>query len=384
MSILDQVRKTEFEESIAGFNPVATLNMLFSKLNEKERDVIKSRYGLDKIKKETLEQIGVRYGITRERVRQIEKLSIKKLKELRELKEGIKNAENVVEKLLERYGGIMEEEFFLEHILSYLDAHEDSDKSLLFLVEHIFSDNIQNEYNDGDFERIWRIGDTDISFLKQVIAELVNIIEEHGKPIKLEKLLHKFKNGDFYIKNKDRLLSIINYMDIAEEDVDKILESYLRACKIVKQDLFGKWGMKTWGTVEPKRINDKIYLVLKKAGKPLHFTEIANMINEVGFDEKVAYPATVHNELILDNKYVLVGRGIYALREWGYESGTVSQVVENILKTEGPLEKKDIYKKVLDQRNVKESTIYLSLMNNKKIIRNKDGKFELLNDDSAL
>ena len=152
---------------------------------------------------------------------------------------------------------------------------------------------------------------------------------------------------------------------------------------MVKQDLFDNWGLVSWGTVHPKKINDKIYLVLKKAGKPLHFTEIATLINETKFDEKIAYPATVHNELILDDKYVLVGRGMYALKEWGYKPGTVASVVEDLLKENGAMTKEEIIEKVLEKRNVKESTIYLSLMNNDKFVKGKNGRYELVEEDPS-
>lgn len=377
MSILDQVRKNNLQRSIDRFNPVETLNVLFSRLSEKERDIIKRRFGLDIHQKQTLEEIGKHYGITRERVRQIENLSIKKLKELQELRDEIKEAEGVVVKLLDQYGGVMEERFFLENLLSYLETHPGSEPSLLFLAEHIFSDNINKIKQDKEWNHLWKSGSAEIDFLKSVVDELVKLIEKHNEPVNLQELLAEFKNSEFYQKNKDKFVSIANFLDVTAEDIDKILESYLRTSRKVKKDLFDRWGLISWGTVQPKKINDKIYLVLKKAEKPLHFKEIARLINETKFDEKVAYPATVHNELILDEKYVLVGRGIYALKEWGYKPGTVAEVIESLLKEFGPMAKEEIMNKVLAQRQVKKSTIYLSLMNNKRFARSKDGKYEL-------
>jgi len=382
MSILDQVRKNQFQENVSKFNPVETLNFLFSHLNDKERDIIKRRFGLHEDAKDgqTLEEIGQKYGITRERVRQIENLSLKKLKELREMRSEIKEAEGVVTQLLEQYGGIMEETFFLESILNYLETHDQSDASLLFLAEHIFSDNVTKVKSNKEYNHLWRTGSSDVNLLKDIIAEIVKIIEVKAVPIDLAELLNEFKKTDFFQKNKERVLSVANMLDISEEDTDKILESYLRASRRIKQDVFDRWGLVSWGTVSPKKINDKIYLVLKKSGKPMHFTEITKQINEAKFDDKIAYPATVHNELILDEKYVLVGRGIYALKEWGYNPGTVSDVVENLIKENGPLTKEQIIEKVLEKRQVKKSTIYLSLMNNPRIKKVEDGKYHLVLD----
>ena len=125
-------------------------------------------------------------------------------------------------------------------------------------------------------------------------------------------------------------------------------------------------------------MSDKAYLVLRKTGKPLHFTEITDLINQTQFDKKMAYPATIHNELILDDRYVLVGRGIYGLQEWGYKTGTVIDVIIDILKSsDQPLSKEEIVKKVLEQRIVRKSTIYLALTNKEKIKKLPDGKYTL-------
>ena len=375
MSILDQVRKTQFQEKIAGFNPLDTINILLSRLSEKERDVVKRRFGLDSDAKQTLEEIGQHYGITRERVRQIENLSIKKLKELQELKEEILTAERVTAQLLEQYGGAMEEEFFLENVLNYLDTASGSENALLFLADHIFSDNINRVKQDKHFNHLWRLGSVDTDTLKDMISAMVTLIEGHGKPIKLSDLLQNFKGSEYYLANKDKFLSATTFMEATEEDLDKVLESYLRASRKIKSNLFDEWGLISWGTVLPKKINDKIYIVLKKAGQPLHFVDIAKAINETKFDEKIAYPPTVHNELILDEKYVLVGRGIYALREWGYEPGNVADVIRQYLQENGAKTKDEIIDYVLSKRNVKKSTVYLSLMNNDNIQKNDNGKY---------
>ncbi len=385
MAILDQVRKNKFKESIASFNPVETLNELLLNLNEKERDIIRKRYGLETDKKHTLEEIGQSYGITRERVRQIENLTIKKLQELRELKSEIKDTESLVAQLLEQYGGVMEESFFLENVLNYINAHPESKNAMLFLAEYIFSENIGKVRQDREFNNLWKISTADVNLLKEVISNMVAIIENNGKPIKMEDLLAQFKETEYFNSNKDKVLSAVSFLEATEEDVNKILESYLRASRKIKQDLFNDWGLVSWGIVQPRKINDKIYVTLKKAGDPLHFTEITRLINENGFDDgKMAYPPTVHNELILDDKYVLIGRGIYALKEWGYKPGNVADVVEEILGENGPLTKDQIIEKVLDKRQVKRSTIYLSLMNNPKIIKVKGDRYTLKTEDAPV
>ena len=84
-------------------------------------------------------------------------------------------------------------------------------------------------------------------------------------------------------------------------------------------------------------------------------------IREAAFDHKNVTVQAVHNELIRYPQFVLVGRGLYALKEWGYEPGTVADVIERILTEKGPLSKREIIAEVAKQRTVKVGTISLNL-----------------------
>jgi hypothetical protein len=85
--------------------------------------------------------------------------------------------------------------------------------------------------------------------------------------------------------------------------------------------------------------------------------------------------ATTHNELIKDSRFVLVGRGLYALSEWGYMSGVVKDVIKNIIENDGPLTRDKIVEKVLKERYVKENTILVNLQNPKYFRRDKEGRY---------
>lgn len=128
-------------------------------------------------------------------------------------------------------------------------------------------------------------------------------------------------------------------------------------------------GLMTWRHINPKSIRDKAYIVLKREGKPLHFVEIANKITESAFDRKVVTTQAVHNELIRDEHFVLVGRGLYGLKEWGYKKGTVAEVIEDLLRKKSPLTKQEIIAGVLKQRHVKKGTISLNLQKNEQFVR---------------
>jgi len=161
---------------------------------------------------------------------------------------------------------------------------------------------------------------------------------------------------------------------IAKGEEERFISSTLEISKKIQKNSEDLFGLRDWPEINPRGARDKAYLVFKKAKIPLHFTKVAEFIEG-------ALPQTVHNELIRDERFVLVGRGIYALREWGYEPGQVKDVILKILKDERkPLAKEEILEKTLKQRLVKENTIFLNLSNTKYFLRDSQGKYIVKED----
>jgi DNA-directed RNA polymerase delta subunit len=153
--------------------------------------------------------------------------------------------------------------------------------------------------------------------------------------------------------------------------------SYLGVLVKVKRNKFGKWGFASWPEISPKGTREKIYIVLKETRKPLHFTRIAELIDVHKLGSKKAHPQTVHNELIKDDRFVLIGRGIYALSEWGYFEGTIKDVLKDILeKSRTPLDKEEILSEVLKVRKVKKNTVLINL-NNEHMFERRDNRYTL-------
>jgi thioredoxin reductase len=112
---------------------------------------------------------------------------------------------------------------------------------------------------------------------------------------------------------------------------------------------------------------------MRRNGSPMHFKEVADSISKT-FNKKVHY-ATCHNELIKDPRFVLVGRGMYALSEWGYKAGIAREVIRDILKRDGPLSKEEVVKRVNKERYFKTNTILVNLVNQKYFKKNKSGLY---------
>ncbi len=366
-SILDKVIATEQEHELADFNPVEIVGKLFSELSSREQEILRRRFGLHGKGFETLEQIGKNYNITRERVRQIENGAIKNIRSLNYFSDTVKPVEVVVITALEKHGGIMAEDHMLEYLLQSEVNDEVFCKHLIFLLEKLTANRILRESRKG-FKNTWRLEFIDWDKVEETIQEMINILEKESKPMSQEELLEKFKVTDIFNKHRE-------HFNFNSETAEPIY-AHLRATEKIKPNPFDEYGLSHWNTITPKRMGDKIYLVMKKHGKPLHFREIAEYINKSGFDSKQAYAPTVHNELILDDRYVLVGRGIYALTEWGYTPGVVGDVIYEILKKQGePMTRDEIVDEVLKQRMVKKGTVYLALSNGDKFKKVEQGKY---------
>ena len=164
--------------------------------------------------------------------------------------------------------------------------------------------------------------------------------------------------------------------DVSEEyKREEILRRWLSLSKKIGKNPLGEWGVSDSPNVNARGVRDYAFLVLRKHGSPMHFTEVAKAISS-HFDKR-AHVATTHNELIKDKRFVLVGRGLYALSEWGYSTGVVRDVIAEILKKNGALTREDIVEKVMRERYVKPNTILVNLQNPKYFKKTKEGKYTL-------
>jgi len=341
-NFLEKIIKEEKSEELARLDAISIVDSLFAELLDREKDILSRRFGLKGAQGETLEKIGSLHKLTRERVRQIEAASIKKIKKLENLENYISTLKQTVEKLMSEHGGLIRRDYLLD-ILTVIALELNQNKTVNdqdyetsrqtyrnnfdFLLSKLINDNLEFLNNNDKFTPSLKMKDSEVSYLEELADSLLEKVDTLKKTMTTEELLDLLKKLEVYNKYQDKFSSAGEniapifksqlFPDKAELiNSNKVLYSLMQALKNLEQNKYGEWGIANWGEIKPKTVNDKIYLVLKHEGKPLHFTEIANRINEVKFDKKTANAATVHNELILDNRYVLVSRGTYGLREW--------------------------------------------------------------------
>ncbi|MBT3834869.1 hypothetical protein HOF56_01330 [Candidatus Peribacteria bacterium] len=325
------------------FNLQDMISDLFLVLTEKEQEVIKRRFSITGSSRQTLEKIGKHFNVTRERIRQIESIALNKLRRTVGTTK-LDDINQMAKGILRANGGLMLEESLIASILKRMENPTPTDASVLKLSLSI----------DGELSHIGRTGSLKPSWRFNSLAQKdINVITNGAV-----KILKRREE----CMNETELVSAIQNLELFGEKKpsDELIASALTVDSRLKNVEAG-WGITDWRFVRPRSIRDKVEIILKKEGRPLHFVEIANRIREANFDHKNVTVQAVHNELIRYPQFVLVGRGLYGLSEWGFEPGTVADVIEKILDEKGPLTKKEIIAEVAKQRKVKVGTISLNL-----------------------
>jgi len=348
-------------------NPVNIVNEILEVIaNNRTKDVIVRRFGLSNGQKETLEAIGRDHSVTRERVRQIEDNGLTSLRQSAVLAKLQPIFDMLTNHLVEH--GELKKESRLYDDLNYIcfpvkeietlqKEKKISDlarcQAAFYLILTLGPD-FERIAEDDNFYPVWTTNKNSLKLAKKTVDSLIK----------------SFNTKKQALKDRD-LFAVAKAL--YPELSDKAIYSYIDASKQIEQNHLGYFGLANWPEISPRGVKDKSYIILKNSGKPLHFSEVTKLINQSLPSSKQAYVQTVHNELIKDPRFVLVGRGLYALAEWGYEPGTVAQTISQILKKEGPLDRERIIEKVKQKRFVKDNTVLINLQNKKLFTKDEQG-----------
>lgn len=320
---------------------------------EREREIISRRYGLFD-RKETLEQIGELLGITRERVRQLEKSVMSRLRADADKGDvpGLSEVESAILDILKE-GGHVARITTLANKLTGTESTKIDQSRVAFLAELSPKLSVIHE-NDNHHLSVAVSEVHDEKSVQSEVKKIVDAIRKLGEPHPIEKVSKEINHQD--PKHVEALSSTSKHL----------------------ATLNGLWGHIKWPLVNPKNIRDKIYVILQQRGQHMHFNEIAKEIKESDFKRKDVTTQAIHNELIKDPRFVLIGRGIYALKEWGYKKGTVADIIAQVLKeADQPLHRDEIVKRVLKSRYVKETTILLNLQGKPQFKRTAKATYAL-------
>ena len=337
------------------FKPKQVTKRLLTALPDRAREVVVSRYGLgEDTEPKTLEAIGGIYGITRERVRQIENYALQTI-----CKADVFESEHLafgeLQGAVESLGGVVVE----EELLSNLSKEKSTQNHLHFLL--VLGDSFKKKKEDTEFKHRWYVDDELAEKIQTALRALYTNLSD-----------------DDLIPESELIRKFLDHVEDLNEDYkhDEIVKRWLSISKKIGKNPLGEWGATSSPNVRVKGMRDYAYLVIKRHGSPMHFTEVASAISEL-FNRK-AHVATCHNELIKDKRFVLVGRGLYALSEWGYTTGVVKDVISDILQKHGPLTRDEIIERVKKERYVKDNTILVNLQDPTIFKKDSEGRYSLV------
>jgi hypothetical protein len=338
------------------FKPKQITKKLLATLPPRAKEVVVGRYGLDdEVKKMTLEAIGKNYKITRERVRQIEAYALNTIRKSDAYKKEAKMFEEL-ELFVRGRGGLVPE----HDLFPALSKDKSTQNHLHFLMS--LGEKFRKHKESDEFHHRWHIDEKLSDQVHNALTKLYNGLKD-----------------DEILPESEMISAFLEHLKDVNEEYKKeeILRRWLSMSKLIDKNPLGEWGKATSSNVNTKGIRDYAYLIIRRHGSPIHFREVAKLITQVF--GKSAHIATTHNELIKDERFVLVGRGLYALSEWGYLTGVVKDVIQEILIKHGPLTKKEVVDKVLKERYVKENTVVINLQNAKWFNKSEDGKYSVKN-----
>lgn len=333
------------QQDIATTLKQAVTDILAVVEQDREREIITRRFGLFD-RRETLEQIGELLGITRERVRQLEKAILIRLKITAEDNKvpTIHDVERLLIRDLSEHGRVARVKDLTRRLVGE-GSYPRTQAHVAFIAE-LSSKLVVLSENDHYYNAVSIREYGDEKRLKSQVDRIVDAIKKHGQPIQIEELHAQ--------------------LDYEHPDHVRALASLSKHLAHLKDS----WGLSKWPTVNPKNIRDKIYVILAENGKPMHFSDIAKSIKDSDFKRRNVTTQAIHNELIKDKRFVLIGRGIYALDNWGFSRGTVADIITSVMKEAGePLHRDEIVRRVLKSRQVKETTILLNLQSKSQFKR---------------
>jgi Sigma-70, region 4/HB1, ASXL, restriction endonuclease HTH domain len=345
------------------FNSKKTTKKILDDLSERMKVVIEERFGLESGVRKTLDSIGQRYGITRERVRQIESSALSLIKKSKNYEE-MQLIFTELKTLIDEMGGVVQE----DNLFDIVYPHDSVMQNHLFFYLTL-GDSFTRVREDDHLHNMWVTDPKVVDNVRSVLKSVAGTLEDQQLYDEAE------------IVNRIVTHSDVQHLPENRRGPEHV-RNWIRSSKLFGTNPLGHWGLASSYNISTRGVRDYAYLVLHQHGSPMHFREIAQAISDKF--EKPVHVATTHNTLISDGRFVLIGRGLYGLKEWGYMAGTARDVIMRVMKKAGkPLQRHEIIDLVSKERHLKENTILVNLHNAQYFKKDDRGYYSLVNPDAV-
>lgn len=278
-------------------NLTDAIEIILSSVSPKNIHIIKARYGYDEGKRKTLEEIGNRIGVTRERIRQILVKEIRRMKHPARKKIFQTIIENV-ERLLLQYKGVMSINDLAKDKYFVSGTH----KELRFLM-NLIVDLYEERYRIINKYFLTSLNDDEIKALQSKIRE------EASKCL-------------FPIDEKVFIENIVSSVGPTSED-------YLVYHLLYKEHLEISKGK----VLSPGRLSipQRVKVLMKNIDRPMHFTETAKLYRNYYGESKIKtkdLERAIHTRIGDSRDFIIVGPGTFMLRENFEMPDNIKEIVE--------------------------------------------------------
>jgi hypothetical protein len=331
-------------------------------LPERQRNIIKDRYGLWDGIAETLQDIGDKLGLTRERIRQIEDKGLKRLRRV--------------------YGFRSIKNFVVTKIAVYLSSRAETTRGIVSEdeVASAFADDCSTE------EAALTIGllrDVNASLFAQQMVEAESGVYCLDKALATEyRTLLEILQGTLE-RNQKPLSEQTFYQSLSSdsgrtfsEQQIRLLQRILAVSPSVVRLHNGTIALSKWTKFERRDSANVAAAALRLLGRPAHFRELTQKIGTLFPDLGDINERVLHNALVCHReKFVWVKNGTYGLKDWGLARPPYikDRLIELLSGSGYPLPYWHLKEKVLEVCNCKEESVRMTLDLNPKVFKKFDG-----------
>ena len=343
----------------------ALIENMLARLPERQQGVIADRYGLWDGIAETLQDIGDKLGVTRERIRQIEATGLRRLRRV--------------------FGHQAVKDFVLQKLSIYLAS--EPDKTCGILSEDEAAAALADDCSAEEAALA-------ASFLQDLDAPGQSVFARHL--IEVEPGIYCTENGvaaecrvlleliESTLQQHQKPLSERRlYDDLANRSAGPLtprqvarIGRLLAISPSVMRLRNGTIAFSKWTEFRRRDSTSLVEATLRLLGRPGHFREITQKIGSLFRDAGSVNERTIHNAIIREQrKFVWVKSGTYGLAAWGLKRPPFikDRLVELLSESLYPLPFWHLKEKVLEVCNCREDSVRMTLDLNPRLFKKFEG-----------
>lgn len=338
----------------------AAVDDWLSILDDRPREVIRLRFGLDDPAL-TLAEVGQRLGVTRERVRQIEKKTLTSLrrKHRARVARPILDFAGLFEQTLVDNGGMMT----VAECVAWLEAAEDLTLGPIRPT--------------GVLELLCTVVNRFTWLTKYNLVLLSTLLDAPWTQV--QATLAKLLRGPLTIASSQGVYEAFQGTELWRQLLDSDLtttsgipiDCFVMACLRTHPHL-DRPGAEAYAVRRGRNsIVNELIAAMREMGEPAHFTLIAERVNALLPAHRQTKPHNVHALLgRYEDIFARVGHGIFGLVEWGLlNDGNLANAVERVLAAANkPLHMDTIAREVLKTWRVNAGSVYAAIQSDARFV----------------